>query len=200
MKTQLIVLGMACAYALTVSCEKTKPETICCKENTEHTVGETGETITVHSVFTPDNLPFYDEVIEGIPYQITDDGQLTDEGRPNVYENLNDEENDYFFIEGIEQFPYNEIYFYTVNDTTPLMKFPYIDYKNKNGVVFDGRMNECQLDGADIIVRPKYLQSGEYRYKILIFEDKKHEKKLDELTGNFYIVRPQYPSTKDCEN
>lgn len=197
-KHYFLLLIAASALLLHTSCKKTEPETICCTEGTAHIIGETGKSIKVAPILSPDNLPFYDEVIDGVPY-VTQSETLDETGRENVYANLNDNENDFFYIEGIEQFPFNEINFFTLGDTTPLFSTPFNDYLNKSHIVFDGRRNEMQTTGNDTIYVPKYLKSGEYRYKIKIFEDKKHQTIIDEVTGIFFIVRPQYPSTKNCK-
>jgi len=200
------------------SCKPKDEPTKCCDVafHFDTVRGTGGDSIIVYSAFTPNNYPFYDEIgdstsgfYRGKPIAIyendpktTLDNDTTETGRPNTDSIYNDDINSYFHIVNIEKYPYNKIYFYNgdVKDTTPIMKEPYINYKNKKGTVFDGRSNEALLqpDGSSKTL-PKYIKSGHYRCKIYLYQDERWTIGIDTLEFPFCIIRvPDYDFNENC--
>jgi len=182
-----------------------KTETIACDSKfTEFNIGNSGTAIKVYSAFTPNNYLFYDEIgdeesgrFRGRPIVISEDFQDTTEtGRTNDDSVFNDDINAYFLIENIESFHYNKVYFMAENDS--LLTPAYYNYKNSKGTIFDGRVTKkVQIDGVTKYY-PKYIESGKYKYAIVIFEDAELTTIVDSISGYFQIVRNEDYKTIGC--
>lgn len=211
-KSILIVFS---SLAMLFSCkDKEEPSSCCDREYTDTTFIVNGEErhLRVYSSMTPNNYPFYDEIggdssgiFRGKPIVLLNNSQDTTEtGRANIDSIYNDKVNEYFYVKGIEAFPYNEIYFYTQGDTTPILDAPYKNYKNDKSTIFDGRAIEKLLrinkyGIADTVFLPKYIKSGSYRFKIILFEDLRHTMPIDTFEGPFCIIRtPKYNFNEQC--
>jgi len=184
--------------------EKDTIEVPCESAYTEHNICNTGKTIRIYSAFTPNNYPFYDVIgdsasgkYRGKPITISEDLQDTSEiGYPNPDSIYNDDVNSYFYIENIEAFPYNKVFFYA--EDTLIHNEPYVNCKNEKGTVFDGRYNRYIYVDGNLVMLPLYVPSGIYKYKIIIYEDPRWENLIDSVYGYFHIVRTPRYKTLGC--
>jgi hypothetical protein len=125
---------------------------------------------------------------------------LVDESkcRPNVDSAVNDNVNDYFHIEGIEQFPENRLIIRVPGDTTKLDEF--INYSNtsKGDRVFQGTRTDTTLHGAQ---RLRQLVSRKYEYVLELFKNSNHTKanRIDSIQGFFCIVRTLDFESEGCK-
>lgn len=211
--SQGMLLAVVIASILT-SCGTTEPPVVCCDKAYEEFNVE-GKTLRIYSAFTPANAKFFDEIlfdsVAGAAKFVSFvkvNGVITDTlwevGRVNRDSVYNDEINEYFYIQGIDQFKNNRLNFFTVKDTTPIFENESLfdNYGNSTGgTVFDGRSIDTTYnsDGKPIVV-PKAIASGQYMYRLILYRDANHRDPIDTLSGNFCIIRtPDYEFNETCE-
>lgn len=121
-------------------------------------------------------------------------------GRPNPDSVYNDEINEYFHIEGIDNFPHNCVYFSKKGKLLVDNEKLFQDYRNaRGGVIFDGRKVDTLLNdfGKRVLV-PIILPSGKYEFGIAIYEDERHTILQDSISGTFCIIRTPCYNFQGC--
>lgn len=109
----------------------------------------------------------------------------------------NDEKNSFFYIGGIEKFPYNRLIIKTTNDTTKLRV--YTDYDNKNNL-FIGEVAMDTTLGYYEYNNTKPLASGVYSYMMVMYKEEQHYTQIgDTITGNFVIIRSPRARNMNCK-
>lgn len=185
-----LVLGLSNCTTKTKPCD-------CCRAFGGSTVWldtANGNTIKVPSAFTPSNLTFCDSNTVDI------NGNITTAGcNKNVDSIYNDKLNQYLYIEGIENYPNNELIIRDPGtDTTSIRRF--LNYSNTNSglQVFNGSMIDTTLHGTS---RQRQLKSGRYKFILQIYGDKMHSKKSrkDSIAGYFCLIRQMSFCNVGCE-
>lgn len=100
--------------------------------------------------------------------------------------------NDYFHIDGIKYFPYNQLNIKVANDTSKIRT--YMDYDNVGDV-----FNCLVLDTVDVeYVNSKMLASGIYEYELILYKDEAHQVVKDSIIGKFAIIRSDKDLNRKC--
>jgi len=149
-------------------------------------------TLTIYSAFTPDNIAFCDSnnffVDKRTGNVVTPPGLC----RPNPDSIYNDRLNQYLYIAGIENFPYNDLRIRVQGDTTNLDTLN--NYSNNlNGHrEFTGVTVDTTLHGFQ---RQRILTSGKYVFILQLYKDKYHTQRIDSIHGYFCLIRnPKVPN------
>lgn len=220
--TLLCLLGIL--GLMTTSCEDDQDCLNCKVEGVTKTTfvvdAETGKTITVYPVMTPTNHNMCDSMVYSIdkgsyvePYEVHSFQKLctvqeardsllagNDTACPcrvNPETSFNDNKNSFFYIENIEEFPYNRLFIKTGNDSTKLRI--YTDYDNVNNlfigeVALDTTTNYYEYNNT------KQLTSGVYSYMIVLYKEAQHFTVIgDTIKGDFAIIRNNRFLNKNCK-
>lgn len=112
--------------------------------------------------------------------------QFNDAGDINNNQGINN----FFYIQGINKFPYNKLFIKVGDDTTKIRT-----YKNYDNV--NDKFTGLVLDTMHVeYVNSKMLRSGIYLYELILYKDPNHQVAIDTVDGKFFIVR----SDEDCNN
>ena len=100
--------------------------------------------------------------------------------------------NNFFYIQGINKFPYNKLFIKVQDDTTKIRTYKNYDNINDKftGLVLDTMVIEY--------VNSKMLRSGVYIYELVLYKDQNHQVALDTISGKFFIVRSNEDCNKNC--
>lgn len=102
--------------------------------------------------------------------------------------------NDYFYIEGINDFPSNKLFLRVPGDTTKIKQF--FDYDNKTGTFAGEITMDSTLYGRSPI--NKMLQSGKYEYELILYSDSLRTESIDTIIGYFCIIRTPDDENENC--
>jgi len=199
---RLLVFTLICTHCLVLfySCSETKDianfggaTCDCCNSIGGKTIKVyNGDTLIFYNAFTPSNLAFCDSIEVDNQNYIT-----TINYKKNIDTIYNDKINQYYKIEGIEKFPYNELLIYS--GEYPINRIlVYTNYCNPyNGkIVFNGIRIDTTNYGH---LRQKLLAQGKYNYILKLYNDRYHNSLKDSISGHFCIIRNKEMTIQGCE-
>jgi len=192
----LIPVSLILSLVVVMSnCKDEEKNCECCVGfgNTEKVVN--GNKLIIYSAFTPSNLKYCDSIVldtNGIPIE------TSKYCRPNPDSIYNDTINEYFYIDGIEAFPENDLIIRVPGDTTKIDRF--VNYSNSTSGqrVFQGTRTDTTLYGSE---RTRNLTSRKFEFVLQLYSSKDHIKanRIDSLQGYFCIIRTSSFKNTGCQ-
>lgn len=180
-----------------------------------------GASITVYPVITPSNHDMCDSMVYHPelgsyvePYKVHSYQKLctvqeardsllagNDTACPcriNPNTTFNDDKNGFFYIGGINQFPYNRLFIKTGNDSTKIRI--YTDYDNRNNL-FIGEVAMDTTTGYYQHNNTKPLVSGVYSYMLVLYKEAQHATRIgDTIRGDFALIRHNRFANRNCQS
>ncbi|MDA3883494.1 MAG: hypothetical protein PF481_09435 [Bacteroidales bacterium] len=178
----------------------------------------TDSAIIIHPVMTINNYDFCDSMIwdpasnDWVKPSVLDESKLcTQEQALEAIRQGNDtmcpcrinedtlnidKINSYFYIGGIEKFPYNKLYIKIPDDTVKVRR--YTNYDNDNNL-FQGYVATDMSLGYYKTYNARILKSGIYEYELILYKDENLTVPFDTISDKFVILTARYKDkNKNC--
>ncbi len=181
----IVLMFQACCKLFPKSKRCVEPDCGCCIDPPLEWTSSDNKTVKLYNAFTPYNYDFSDSIV------VDTSGQPVEMGkRKNADAKWNDEVNEYFHIDGVENFHNNRLIIRVVGDTSKILNIE--DYSNTSvgEQVFTGLYTkDTTFWGA---TKRRMLRSGKFEYEFLIFSGEADDPETDtlaDLISTFCIIR-----------